>query len=79
MGCGRECDCESEEAHDAAVSVDEAYWRAQWMKARTAHADHACRGRGLRCDECGAQLTGDALDDSIAAAEAQYDAMREGL
>ncbi len=77
MSCGRECDCESEEAHDEAVAVDMAYWRAQWMKRN--RPDHECKGRGLRCDECGAQLTGDALDDSIAAMEAQCDAMREGM
>jgi hypothetical protein len=60
--------CDSQEAHDAALAADEAYFRRLY-DARPVYA-HVCSGPRLRCTDCGAQFTGDALDDSIANMEA---------
>jgi hypothetical protein len=68
---------DSQEEHDAALAAEEAYWRAKWTEAQARFVGHVCAGRELRCDDCGAQLTGDALDDSVARMEARADAMRD--
>jgi hypothetical protein len=59
--------CDSQEAHDASLAADEAYYRTLYL-ARPA-ATHVCSGPRFHCSDCGAQLTGDALDDSIARME----------